>query len=69
MVSSMASSRTRNTTMVSSMASSRTVDRNTTMVSSMASSRSVHRNTTMVLCHAVDVAYLGLGGKQYGGYT
>ena len=23
----------------------------------------------LVLCHAVDVAYLGLGGKQDGGYT
>ena len=25
--------------------------------------------TEDILCHAVDVAYLGLGGKQDGGYT
>ena len=25
--------------------------------------------SAILLCHAVDVAYLGLGGKQDGGYT
>ena len=28
-----------------------------------------YMHQVILLCHAVDVAYLGLGGKQDGGYT